>query len=206
MSVKERESDKDNNDNDNSNNNNKSLNTSTREELWNTRQQLYRLYDLESISVWRARDLLVMNELMEEYDLIAVLAKKQKQNREEEVLTDLHAIKDRINSSISEANASRDYGKKALLAKQLDKILTLIALTEADNREGINRIIATYHLLNRGDKQLLKALHKLVEELEGRRKEEGGKAKVEAEEEYRSTISKIREELEREIIELKKRL
>ncbi|MDW8000848.1 MAG: hypothetical protein RMI32_07570 [Candidatus Nitrosocaldus sp.] len=161
------------------------------------------MYDLESISVWRARDLLVMHELMEEYDLITILVKTQ-QNREEEVLTDLHAIKDRINSSISEANASRDYGKKALLAKQLDKILTLIALTEADNREGINRIIATYHLLNRGDKQLLKVLHKLVEELEGGEEGEGGKAKVE--EEYRSTISRLREELEREIIELKKRL
>lgn len=164
-----------------------------RERLWEARQQLYRLYDMESISIWKARDLLILNELFEEYDLLTILSKER-----EDSLKELHAIKDRINEEISKTNTiTKDYKAKSILAKKLDKVLTLIALVEVDNREGISRLIATYHLLNRSDKQLLKALQNYAYSDKEEREGEG---------EYRSTVSKIKEELEREIIELKKRL
>ncbi|MEM2923936.1 MAG: hypothetical protein QW560_05965, partial [Candidatus Nitrosocaldus sp.] len=157
-----------------------------RERLWEARQQLYRLYDMESISLWKARDLLILNELFEEYDLLTILSKER-----EDSLKELHAIKDRINEEISKTNTiTKDYKAKSILAKKLDKVLTLIALVEVDNREGISRLIATYNLLNRSDKQLLKALQNYAysdkEEREREREGEG---------EYRSTVNKIKEEL-----------
>lgn len=165
---------------------------SIRERLWSTRQQLFRLYDLESISMWKARDLLVLNELMEEFNIIELLAGEKKER--EDILKELNAIKDRINAGISES--SRDLKTRSILTKKLDKILTLIAYAEEDNIEGINRITATYNVLNRNDKQLLKALEAYVEK-------EGSE---EAYAEYRNTVVRIREELEREIIELKKKV
>ncbi|MEM2923967.1 MAG: hypothetical protein QW560_06120 [Candidatus Nitrosocaldus sp.] len=188
------------------------MSQNVRERLWEARQQLYRLYDMESISIWKAKDLLVLNELFEEYDLANLLISKDNNNNnnsdkyKEEILHNLHTIKDRINAEISEANTiSRDYKKKAILTKKLDKVLTLIALVEEGNKEGISRLIATYHLLNRNDKQLLKALQSYItNEDKGEKVKE--KEEEEKEEEYRSTISKIKEDLEREIIELKKRL
>ncbi|MEM2857130.1 MAG: hypothetical protein QW416_08530, partial [Candidatus Nitrosocaldaceae archaeon] len=139
-------------------------------------------------------DLLILHELFEEYDLLTTILSKER----EDSLKELHAIKDRINEEISKTNTiAKDYKAKSILAKKLDKVLTLIALVEVDNREGISRLIATYNLLNRSDKQLLKALQNYAYSDKEEREGEG---------EYRSTVNKIKEELEREIIELKKRL
>ncbi|MEM4323736.1 MAG: hypothetical protein QXO37_07765 [Candidatus Nitrosocaldaceae archaeon] len=118
--------------------------------------------------------------MFEEYDLTNILSKEDNNNNnKEETIKELHAIKDRINEEISEANSSKDYKAKSILAKKLDKVLTLIALVESENREGISHLIAIYNLLNRNDKQLIKALYDLA---------------TKKEEEYRSVISKIKEE------------
>ncbi len=168
--------------------------TRTRERLWDTRQELYRLYDLEDITEWRARDLITLYELFEEFDLASVLngygndnnSNSSSNSRKEEVLQSLHSIKTIINERISKANKDKDFHAKSMLTKKLDKVLTLIALVEDNNISGLKRQIATYRLLKRG----------LLEAINSEKKEE----------EYNAKVQRLREELEREIIELKKRL
>ncbi len=153
-----------------------------RRELWYARQQLYLLYELEHISEWRARDLLALNDLIEEYNLLEVL--EDIANKRER----LYSTKLEIESRIREAD-KRDYKRKGLLVKKLDKVLTLIALVEADEMDRIDKIITTYKLLNRNDKGLLKAL----EEIDSKGYDH-----------YKSIIDNLKQDIEREIIELKK--
>lgn len=163
-------------------------------ELWDARQQLYRLYDIENsiTNRWKVNDLIATYELFEEYNIASIVTgdneKKEKEKEEDMmILASLHAIKDKINERIREANSKGQTRRKGYLAKQLDKVLTLIALTEAGNKEGINRLVATYKLLNRNDKRLLKALK-------------------DSNTDINNILQDIKNELEREIVELKKRL
>lgn len=162
-----------------------------RERLWDTRQELYRLYDLENMSEWQIKDLLVLYELFEEYRLEDLLSEK-----EEGVLANnnkLNEINADMNRKISIANKNRDIKGKSLLTKKLDKVLTLIALVEEGRREAISRLLATYRLMKRNNNMLLRALQDYYYD-------NGKDGSIE------EAIATLKEELEREIIELKKRL
>lgn len=185
-------------DNNNSSSSSSSISSNSRKnakeelirELWNARQQLYRLYDLEGMNnEWRARDLIALYELFEEYGLADILSEKMDRDS---MISYLNSVRDKIDSRMREAGRKGETRRKGYLAKQLDKVLTLIALAEKHDREGLNRLVSTYHLLNRNDKQLLGALKEYIDSRN--------------EDNLSGVIQSIKEELEREIIELKKRL
>jgi hypothetical protein len=75
-------------------------------------------------------------------------------------------------------------------------VLTLIALVESKNREGLMRIISMYRLLNRYE-ELRNALKDIAN---------ASNSNSNSEDSIEAITDRIREELEREIIELKKRL
>ncbi|MEM2162329.1 MAG: hypothetical protein QW653_06105 [Candidatus Nitrosocaldus sp.] len=171
-----------------------------RERLWETRQQLYRLYDIESITEWKIKDLLVLYSLLEEYKLAELLrvrggreGKKEEEGEKDKIINNLTEIKAELNAKISEANKNKDIEKKSMLTKKLDKILTLIALVEADKKEAIDRLLSLHRLMKRRDNMLLKALQNYNEDNSSRSA-------------FEEAITILKEELEREIIELKKRL
>ncbi|WP_103287650.1 hypothetical protein [Candidatus Nitrosocaldus islandicus] len=154
-------------------------------ELWNVRQQLYRLYDLEKMTEWKAKDLIALYELFEEYAIA------DNNNNKDSMLTHLHTIKAKIDEKIREASIKGETRRKAYLSKQIDKVLTLIALAESDNKEGINRLVSMYKLLM-NNKQLLEALKEYLKNKEN--------------EKLNEVINLVKQDLENKIIELKKRL
>lgn len=168
------------------------------QELWEKRQMLYRLYDIQGITAWKAKDLLVLYELFEEYNLLNILDTSNgnsNNNNNNTIVETLLKIKDRLNEEIRVASKEKDFKAKAVLTKKLDKVLTLIALVEGKNREGLMRIISMYRLLNRYE-ELRNAL-KIAN---------ANNSNSNSEDSIEAITDRIREELEREIIELKKRL
>ncbi|MEM2579568.1 MAG: hypothetical protein QXN03_04800, partial [Desulfurococcaceae archaeon] len=109
------------------------------------------------------------------------------------IINNITEIKAELNAKISEANKNKDIEKKSMLTKKLDKILTLIALVEADKKEAIDRLLSLHRLMKRRDNMLLKALQNYNEDNSSRSA-------------FEEAITILKEELEREIIELKKRL
>ncbi|MEO9365211.1 MULTISPECIES: hypothetical protein [Candidatus Nitrosocaldus] len=169
------------------------------QELWEKRQLLYRLYDIQGITAWKAKDLLVLYELFEEYNLLDILDtsnNNSNNNNNNTIVDTLLKIKDRLNEEIRVASKEKDFKAKAVLTKKLDKVLTLIALVESKNREGLMRIISMYRLLNRYE-ELRNALKDIAN---------ASNSNSNSEDSIEAITDRIREELEREIIELKKRL
>jgi DNA-binding ferritin-like protein len=187
---------------------------STQQELWEKRQLLYRLYDIEDITQWKARDLLTLYELFEEYELADILANGNNgtntntntntngndngsgngnnNSNNESILYELNRIKTNINESIKKASKDKDFKAKAILTKKLDKVLTLIALVESKNREGLTRITSMYRLLKR------------YEELRNALQDIANGSSSSNDSNFEPIMNKVRAELEREIIELKK--
>lgn len=167
--------------------------TRTQHELWEKRQLFYRVYDLQGITAWKARDLLVLYDLFEEYKLSDILAIDNNSTNIATALQELIKIKEDINESIKQANKDKDFKAKAILTKKLDKVLTLIAFVEACNKEGLARITSMYRLMNRYEE--LRNAIKDIANADSNSTEDN---------EIEAITDKIREELEREIIELKK--
>lgn len=167
-------------------------NTRNQQELWEIRQMLYRLHGIQGITAWKAKDILTLYELFEEYNLLDILDTNNTNdddgnNNSKDVIAKLLEIKDSLNEKIKVASKDKDFKAKAILAKKLDKVLILIALVEAENKEGLMRITSMYKLLNRYE-ELRNALAN----------DNDNSNSIEA------ITDKIMEELERKIIELKK--
>jgi hypothetical protein len=135
----------------------------TNDRLYNTRQKLYRLYDIEAMNENRINNLLSMYEMIKEYaiDLTNI------------TLDRLNDIRSDIDNKIKSAN---DFNKRGMTIKRLDNILTLIAIVESNNKNALRKIMITNELIEEG---LLK-------------------------DNIKDNIVKKKEELEREIIDIKK--
>jgi hypothetical protein len=110
--------------------------------LWYARQLFYRLYDLKVMSEQQLRSTVFTYMLMKEYGIgIDTDANKNKMT-----LENLYGIKD----SIEKEAVTTGYKAKSLALRKLDVLLTLIALVESDNKQALNRLYATNRLIDEG--------------------------------------------------------
>ena len=169
------------------------------QELWEKRQMLYRVYDMQGIRAWKAKDLLVLYELFEEYNLDIL------SGNDTNIVDMLMKIKEDINKRIKQATKDKDFQTKALLTKKLDKVLTLIALVEAGNKEGLARLTSMYRLLKRYP-SLRDMLQDIVNgNVNGNENgNDNNNNNNNNNNNLETLLDEIREELEKEIVELKK--
>jgi hypothetical protein len=130
---------------------------------------------------FRLHDLLSMNENQIRNSVLTYLLMKEYGITKDTKIEDLYSIKSRIEQ---EENAS-----KAVKMKRLDIILTLIAIYSNDRREPLDRLMVMNELIDEGI-----IAYSIMD----------GVLKVDLEK-TRENASKKKDELEREIIELKKK-
>jgi hypothetical protein len=129
---------------------------------------------------FRLHDLLNMNENQIRNSVLTYLLMKEFGITKDTKIEDLYSIKSRI----EQENAS-----KAIKMKRLDIILTLIAVYSNDRREPLDRLMVMNELIDEGI-----IAYNIVD----------GILKVDLEK-TKENASKKKDELEREIIELKKK-
>jgi hypothetical protein len=129
---------------------------------------------------FRMHDLLSMNENQLRNSVLTYLLMKEFNITKDTKIEDLYVIKSRI----EQENAS-----KAVKMKRLDIILTLIAVYSNDRREPLDRLMVMNELIDEGI-----IAYSIMD----------GILKVDLEK-TRENASKKKDELEREIIELKKK-
>jgi hypothetical protein len=129
---------------------------------------------------FRLHDLLSMNENQIRNSVLTYLLMKEFGITKDTKIEDLYSIKSRI----EQENAS-----KAIKMKRLDIILTLIAVYSNDRREPLDRLMVMNELIDEGI-----IAYNIVD----------GILKVDLEK-TKENASKKKDELEREIIELKKK-
>jgi hypothetical protein len=129
---------------------------------------------------FRLHDILSMNENQIRNSVLTYLLMKEFGITKDTKIEDLYSIKSRI----EQENAS-----KAVKMKRLDIILTLIAVYSNDRREPLDRLMVLNELIDEGI-----IAYSIMD----------GVLKVDLEK-TRENSSKKKDELEREIIELKKK-
>jgi len=130
---------------------------------------------------FRLHDILSMNENQLRNQVLTYLLMKEYGITKDTKIEDLYSIKSRIEQ---EENSS-----KAVKMKRLDIILTLIAVYSNDRREPLDRLMVMNELIDEGI-----IAYSIMD----------GVLKVDLEK-TRENASKKKDELEREIIELKKK-
>jgi len=130
---------------------------------------------------FRIHDILSMNENQIKNSVLTYLLMKEFGITKDTKIEDLYSIKSRIEQ---EENSS-----KAVKMKRLDIILTLIAVYSNDRREPLDRLMVMNELIDEGI-----IAYSIMD----------GVLKVDLEK-TRENASKKKDELEREIIELKKK-
>jgi hypothetical protein len=130
---------------------------------------------------FRIHDILSMNENQIRNSVLTYLLMKEYGITKDTKIEDLYSIKSRIEQ---EENSS-----KAVKMKRLDIILTLIAIYSNDRREPLDRLMVMNELIDEGI-----IAYSITD----------GIIKVDLEK-TKENASKKKEELEREIIELKKK-
>jgi hypothetical protein len=130
---------------------------------------------------FRIHDILSMNENQLRNSVLTYLLMKEFGITKDTKIEDLYSIKSRIEQ---EENAS-----KAVKMKRLDIILTLIAVYSNDRREPLDRLMVLNELIDEGI-----IAYSIMD----------GVLKVDLEK-TRENANKKKDELEREIIELKKK-
>jgi len=163
--------------------------SNTYNKLWYARQLLYRIYDLK-----------VMNEQQLKSTVFTYILMKGHNINENTTVEELYAIKDKIEQEAT----TTDYKAKALALRKLDTLLTLIALRESDNKQAWNRLSVTNKLIDEGI---------VVYNNSSSNNNANGNDSNDKNIAYNITIdvektmhniAKKKDELEREIIELKK--
>ena len=155
--------------------------------LWYARQLFYRLYDLAAMNEQQLRNLVFTYMLMKEYNI------------DESITVDeLNSIKERIEKEAS----TTDYKAKSLALKKLDVILTLIALKEAENKQALSRLLITNRLIDEGI--VVYSNNNNDSNNDSNDKNIAYDITVDVEKTVQN-IARKKEELEREIIELKKK-
>jgi len=155
--------------------------------LWYTRQIFYRLYDLAVMSEQQLNGIVFIYMLMKEYNI-----------NESTTVEELYTIKERIEKEAS----TTDYKAKSLALKKLDVILTLIALKEADNKQAWNRLLVTNRLIDEG----IVVYNNSSDNTDGNHNGKNIAYDITIDvEKTMQNIARKKEELEREIIELKKK-
>ena len=154
--------------------------------LWHTRQLFYRLYDLAVMDEQQLKNTVFTYMLMKEYNI-----------NENTAFEELNVIKDKIEKEAS----TTDYKVKALALKKLDTLLTLIALKEADNKQALNRLLITNKLIDEGI-----IVYNNCNNVNGSSNDKNIAYDITIDvEKSKQNIARKKAELEREIIELKKR-
>ena len=162
--------------------------SNTYNKLWYARQLLYRIYDL-----------LVMNEQQLRGAVFTYLLMKEYNINESTTTEELYNIKSRIEKEVY----TTDYKVKSLALKKLDVILTLIALKEADNKQAWNRLLVTNRLIDEG----IVVYNNSSDNADGNHNSDKNityDITIDVEKTMQN-IARKKEELEREIIELKKK-
>ena len=162
--------------------------SNTYNKLWYARQLLYRIYDL-----------LVMNEQQLRGAVFTYLLMKEYNINESTTTEELYNIKSRIEKEVY----TTDYKVKSLALKKLDVILTLIALKEADNKQAWSRLLVTNRLIDEG----IVVYSNGSDNADGNHNSDKNIAydiTIDVEKTMQN-IARKKEELEREIIELKKK-
>jgi|GEM_PF-1500400 len=162
--------------------------SNTYNKLWYARQLLYRIYDL-----------LVMNEQQLRGAVFTYLLMKEYNINESTTTEELYNIKSRIEKEVY----TTDYKVKSLALKKLDVILTLIALKEADNKQAWSRLLVTNRLIDEG----IVVYSNGSDNADGNHNSDKNIAydiTIDVEKTMQNIVRK-KEELEREIIELKKK-
>ena len=158
--------------------------------LWHARQTFYRLYDLAVMNEQQLKGIVFTYMLMKEYNI-----------NENITIDELKSIKERIEKEAS----TTDYKAKSLALKKLDIILTLIALKEADNKQAWSRLLVTNRLIDEGI--VVYSNGNGSDNADGNHNSDKNityDITVDVEKTMQN-IAKKKEELEREIIELKKK-
>ncbi len=114
---------------------NKSYNTHNYNRLLYARQTLYRLYDLAVMNEPQLRNTVFTYILMKEHNI-----------NEDTTVEGLKSIK----SKIEKGALTTDYRVKSLALKKLDTLLTLIALRESENKQAWSRLLVTNKLIDEG--------------------------------------------------------
>jgi len=154
--------------------------------LWYARQLLYRLYDLAVMNEQQLRNIIFTHMLMKEYNI-----------NESITVDELNSIKNKIEKEAS----TTDYKVKSLALKKLDVILTLIALKEADNKQAWSRLLVTNRLIDEGI-----VVYNSSDNADGNHNGKNITYDITVDvEKTMQNIARKKEELEREIIELKKK-
>ena len=157
--------------------------------LWYARQTFYRLYDLAVMNEQQLKGIVFTYMLMKEYNI-----------NEDITIDGLKSIKDKIEKEAS----TTDHKTKTLALKKLDVILTLIALKEADNKQAWSRLLVTNRLIDEG---IIVVYNNSSDNADGNHNSDKNIAydiTIDVEKTMQN-IAKKKEELEREIIELKKK-
>ena len=157
--------------------------------LWYARQLLYRLYDLAVMNEQQLRNIVFTYMLMKEYNI------------DESITVDeLKSIKNKIEKEAS----TTDYKAKSLALKKLDVLLTLIALKEAENKQALSRLLVTNKLIDEG--VVVYNNNKGSNNANGNDNDKNIAYDITIDvEKTMQNIARKKEELEREIIELKKK-
>ncbi len=109
--------------------------SNTYNKLWYARQLLYRIYDLKVMNEQQLRSTVFTYLLMKEYSI-----------NESTTTEELYNIKGRIEKEAY----TTDYKAKSLALKKLDVLLTLIALRESENKQALSRLLVTNKLIDEG--------------------------------------------------------
>ncbi len=125
-------------------NNNNDNNNNRYDRLYNARQKLFRLYDIESMSEHQIRNLKLMYEIFKEYELKVNF--NLTNGNTNELLNILHKIKVDLDARIANSNSS----SKGYLVSKLDNLLTLIAIVESSNKNALQKILVTNELIDEG--------------------------------------------------------
>ena len=166
--------------------------SNTYNKLWYARQLLYRIYDLKVMNEQQLRSTVFTYLLMKEYSI-----------NENTTIEELYNIKSRIEKEAY----TEDYKVKALALKKLDVLLTLIALRESENKQALSRLLVTNKLIDEG----VIAYGNSSDSSNNNDDNDRNKNKNIAYDitidisKTMDNIARKKEELEREIIELKKK-
>jgi len=140
-----------------------------------------------------------MNEQQLRGAVFTYLLMKEYNINESTTTEELYNIKSRIEKEVY----TTDYKVKSLALKKLDVILTLIALKEADNKQAWSRLLVTNRLIDEG----IVVYSNGSDNADGNHNSDKNIAydiTIDVEKTMQNIVRK-KEELEREIIELKKK-
>ncbi len=154
--------------------------------LWYARQLLYRMYDLMVMNEQQLRSTVFTYMLMKEYSIT-----------ENTTVGELVSIKNEIEKEA----LTKDYKVKALMLKKLDILLTLIALVESENKQALSRLSATNKLIDEG---IIVYGNSSDSSDDDRNKNIAYDITIDISK-TKENIARKKDELEKEIIELKKK-